>query len=267
MSSTLGSSTNYLKSQVSPLVSRYPAGSLIEPHAHDALQILYANCGAMHVRTHGQSCIVNPSRAAIIPAGLEHEIHMRGQTEMATLYVGDLRNFPLLDGVSSVTVSPMMKQLLLRTIDRSAENSFTPSQNIHLLGLLFEEMQAPELKAPHFNMPSDRRASLVCEMVLADPAANSSLKRLASQVGACTRTINRIFRKELGISFCEWRQQVRISFAIDALHQSQSVSKIAFDLGYSTVSAFSYAFRKQIGISPTVYVSRKPEVTSASVTN
>jgi len=267
VSSTPGSPTNYLKSQVSPWVSRYPAGSVIEPHVHDTLQILYANCGAMHVRTHGQSCIVNPGRAAIIPAGLEHEIHMRGQTEMATLYVGDLRNFPLLNGVSSITVSSMMKQLLLRTIDRSADNSFTPSRNVHLLGLLFEEMQTPDLKAPHFSMPTDRRASLVCEMILADPVKNSCLKTLASQVGACTRTINRIFRKELGVSFCEWRQQVRISFAIDALHQGQPVSKIAFDLGYSTVSAFSYAFRKQIGITPTLYVSRKPNMTSASMSN
>lgn len=258
---------DYLKSQVSPWVSIYPAGSVIEPHIHDELQILYANRGAMHVQTQGQSCIVNPGRAAIIPPGLEHEIHMRGHTEMVTLYVGNLRNFPLLDGVSSFTVSPMMKQLLLRTIDRSAEQSFTPSRNVHLLGLLFEEMQAPDLRLPHFSMPSDRRALLVCEKVLADPVENSCLKTLANQVGACTRTINRIFRTELGVTFCEWRQHVRISFAIDALHQGQPVSKIAFDLGYSTVSAFSYAFRKQVGISPTTYITRKPSITSKSVSS
>ncbi|WP_409524479.1 AraC family transcriptional regulator [Nitrincola sp. MINF-07-Sa-05] len=35
--------------------------------------------------------------------------------------------------------------------------------------------------------------------------------------------------------------------------QGQPVSDIAFDLGYSSVSAFSYAFRKQTGHSPSAY--------------
>ncbi|WP_409524468.1 helix-turn-helix domain-containing protein [Nitrincola sp. MINF-07-Sa-05] len=243
--------------QIAPWVSCYPAGSVIEPHSHDELQIVYANSGSMHVRTQGQASIVNPLRAVIIPPGLEHEIHMSGQTEMASLYVGDLEHSPLLDGVCSVMVSPMIKQLLLTAIDRSAQPSFSPARNVHLLGLLFEEMHNcqhnKDCRVPGISIPKDRRAALVCEKVLADPVAHASLDVLADQVGASSRTISRIFRRELGLTFSEWRQQVQINFAVNALQQGQPVSDIAFDLGYSSVSAFSYAFRKQTGHSPSAY--------------
>ncbi|WP_052063944.1 AraC family transcriptional regulator [Nitrincola sp. A-D6] len=241
------------KSQIAPWVNCYPAGSMIAPHFHNELQILYASSGSMHVRTQGQVCVVNPARAAIIPPGLEHEICISGQTAMASLYVGDLQNAPHLDAVRSITVSPMMKQLLLTTIVRSASPTFNPTHNIHLLGLLFEEMHNKDLRVPSISIPQDRRAALVCEKVLADPTEHPSLEALADQVGASSRTISRIFRRELGLTFSDWRQQVQINFAINALHQGLPITKIADELGYSSASAFSFAFRKHVGYSPSAY--------------
>lgn len=82
--------------QVSPWINGYPAGSVVELHSHDELQILYANSGSMHVETEGRFCIVTPLRAVIIPPGVEHKISINRQVEMATLYIGDLKYSPLL---------------------------------------------------------------------------------------------------------------------------------------------------------------------------
>ncbi len=258
MHAMIGRAADYPTSRVSPWVNDYPAGSTIPPHCHDDLQVLYANSGTMYVRTERQASVVSPGSAVVIPPGVEHEIRIHGHTKMASLYLGGVREPSLLHGFRSITVSPILKQLILRTVEKSSDRAFSASRNVNLLGLLFEEMQCPSLDAPNISIPADRRAAGICETVLADPSEPHTLEELANDVGACSRTISRIFRRELGLSFSQWRQRVRVSIAIDALHQGQPVSKIAFDLGYSNVSAFSHAFRKQTGHSPTDYCKKTP---------
>lgn len=254
---------SYSVSQVAPWVNCYPAGSMIEPHSHDVLQILYASSGSMLVRTKGSACVVNPGRAAIIPPGLEHQVHMHSQANMATLYVDGPKQAMRMNEARSVTVSPIMKQLLLTAVARSASPSFSPARSVHLMGLLFEEMYDKDSWVPNICVPQDQRALRVCERVLADPAESHSLVSLARQAGASVRTITRIFRRELGLSFLEWRQQVQIIVAINALELGQSVSKIAFELGYSSVSAFSSAFRKQVGCPPSAYARKSNGFTAS----
>lgn len=237
-------------SRVAPHVSRYASGSLIASHTHDTLQVLYARSGTLQVRVRQHVCVVDPGRAALIPPGMEHAIRVREDTEMASLYCS---NAALPDEFRSVAVSPMTQELILRTVERSSEHAFRADRHVHLLGLLFEELRTPALTIPRIHLPNDRRAARVCEEVLKSPADHPHLERLAERAGASPRTINRLLRRELGLSFRQWRQQVMMNMAIDALLQGASVSNVAIELGYTSVSAFSYAFRCWTGVSPTAY--------------
>ena len=67
------------------------------------------------------------------------------------------------------------------------------------------------------------------------------------------RTLARQFVRELGMSFGEWRQRLRYLAAIEALETSHSVQEIAFDLGYSSGSAFIAMFARQAGCTPEQY--------------
>jgi AraC-like DNA-binding protein len=60
---------------------------------------------------------------------------------------------------------------------------------------------------------------MLCESVLAQPAHAESLEHWASEVGASTRTISRLFKQELGVSFSQWRQQALLARAIPLLNQ------------------------------------------------
>ncbi|MEN4957260.1 helix-turn-helix domain-containing protein [Stenotrophomonas indicatrix] len=50
-----------------------------------------------------------------------------------------------------------------------------------------------------------------------------------------------------------WRQQVCLLAAIERLGQGQAVTRVALDLGYASPSAFSAAFRRVLGCSPSRY--------------
>ena len=48
----------------------------------------------------------------------------------------------------------------------------------------------------------------------------------------------------------EWRRRMRLFHAIRLLEGGASVTEVAFDCGYATASAFSQAYSRQFGHSP-----------------
>lgn len=52
------------------------------------------------------------------------------------------------------------------------------------------------------------------------------------------------------VSFSEWRQRLRFLHAIMKLEQGKSVHEVAFDVGYSSVSAFITMFQQISGTIP-----------------
>jgi AraC-like DNA-binding protein len=99
----------------------------------------------------------------------------------------------------------------------------------------------------------------LCEAVIADPANSDSLEQWAASVGASTRTIARLFRQELGVSFSQWRQQALLARAIPLLSQGRPLAHVAQELGYQSQSAFSAMFRRAFGKSPRAFIERGSE--------
>ena len=72
-------------------------------------------------------------------------------------------------------------------------------------------------------------------------------------VGATGRTLARHFRLETGMTFGQWRQQIRILEALKRLGKKESVTTVAIDLGYDSPSAFISMFKKALGKTPGQY--------------
>ena len=83
-----------------------------------------------------------------------------------------------------------------------------------------------------------------------DPADASSLDALAIASGMTARTAARLFVKETGLTFAQWRQQLRLLKAMQALSLGKSVTSAAGEVGYSDVSAFILRFKAAFGKTP-----------------
>ncbi|MHA6848820.1 helix-turn-helix domain-containing protein [Ralstonia syzygii] len=88
------------------------------------------------------------------------------------------------------------------------------------------------------------------------PADERSLHDWANAVGASSRTLVRLFQAAFGLSFRDWRQQMRLLAAIPLLAAGTPITKVAGDAGYDTPSAFSLMFRRVMGMTPRQYLSR-----------
>lgn len=85
------------------------------------------------------------------------------------------------------------------------------------------------------------------------PADKASLAELGKTIGASTRTLSRLFRNELGMTFYEWRTQLRIYHALVLLADGHDTTQTAYACGWANPSGFIAAFTDIIGTTPGRY--------------
>jgi len=238
---------------VRSLATNYATGYRIESHQHPWHQFLYAISGAMTVSTNQSSWMIPTGRAVFIPAGCAHAIRMWGTVEMRSLYLS-----PELTGLENaecrvVEVAPLLRELILRTVERMGLDS-RAAHDSRMIGLLEDEIKRAMAEAADsplvLPMPGDERALAVARYVLEKPLLSDSVDGLAKQHGVARRTLERRFRDETGMSFGMWRQKARLLDSIRLLAEGKSVTDTALDCGYSSVSAFIAAFKGTFGYTP-----------------
>ncbi|XOV80020.1 MAG: helix-turn-helix domain-containing protein [Aestuariibacter sp.] len=101
------------------------------------------------------------------------------------------------------------------------------------------------------------------KLIIQDIDNHLSLEDIAQAIGVSTFHMCRVFKKLTGESIHQYRQQLRLRFALDYLAQESDISKVALDLGFSSHSHFSTAFYKSFGYQPKHY--KKLESTNSSI--
>lgn len=91
----------------------------------------------------------------------------------------------------------------------------------------------------------------------ADPAHRWTLQELAQHVGMSRSVFAQKFAARAGVPAMTYLTRWRMLLAADRLtHESEPVSVIASALGYESESAFSTAFKREMGFAPRQYVTR-----------
>ncbi|KAF1029696.1 MAG: HTH-type transcriptional regulator NimR [Burkholderia plantarii] len=226
----------------------------IPQHTHAWAQLAYASHGVLRVATAGTTWMVPPSRAIWVPPRIPHEVVIVEDAYLRTLYIDESAIPDGLDACRVVEVSGLLRELIValdvRALPQARERMLT--------ALVLDELTRSEPLPLSVPMPSEKRLLALCEAVIAHPAQAESLDYWAASVGASTRTIARLFRQELGVSFTQWRQQALLARAIPLLNQGKPMSHVAQELGYQSQSAFSAMFRRAFGESPRAFMLREP---------
>lgn len=131
-----------------------------------------------------------------------------------------------------------------------------PHEAPHLVALLLREIERTHVLPLHIDPPEDHRALRVAEAIIADPSDNRSIEDWAQHAGASTRTLKRLFQTETGLTFGQWRRQVRLIRALELLALDEPVTQVALAVGYESTSAFIEMFSAQLGATPGKYFVR-----------
>jgi len=224
------------------------------PHDHAWHQLTFATRGHLEVITDQARHIVPADRAVWVPAGTQHAEVMRAPISMRSIYISRLSpagpGRAASDQVRTIAVTPLLRELILHISRIGALDRREPEQ-ARLVGVLLDQLAAARDVSLALPSPRDPRARRFAELITRDPGNDASIARLARKAGASLRTIERCFLRETGVAVGDWRRRVRLFHALRLLEDGASVTQVALDVGYASTSAFSQAFTRQFGRSPT----------------
>jgi AraC-like DNA-binding protein len=232
-----------------PTTVRRPleADERIEWHFHDRAQLIYPGRGVLQVFTEAGSWIVPPLRGVWIPAGVAHAHRARGRTDLLSVAF-PASAAPLgASGPVVVEVSPLLREVILALTGGSE----MPTKSSALLRrVALDQLRGLTILPLALPRPRDDRLLRIVDRLSARPDDPRTLAQLGREVGASERTLSRLFRRETGMSFPQWRAQLRLHHAQLLLAAGESVTSTAHACGYRSTSAFIDAFRAAFGCTP-----------------
>jgi AraC-like DNA-binding protein/mannose-6-phosphate isomerase-like protein (cupin superfamily) len=233
----------------------YPAGWQAAVHWHDRSQLVYASAGIMTVETEQGMWVVPPQRAVWIPAGVRHDVHAAGPIAMRSVYIArDV--VPWLPPTCCVVhVTPLLRELIGRAAELPCVYA-RGGQEERIMLLILDEIRALPTAPLHLPEPSDPRLRRITTALKRHPADDRTLEAWGRTVGASSRTLARLFRRETGLSYQQWQRQVRLLSGLIRLAEGQPVTLVAMDVGYESPSAFTAMFKRALGTTPSQYFLR-----------
>jgi transcriptional regulator GlxA family with amidase domain len=85
-------------------------------------------------------------------------------------------------------------------------------------------------------------------------AEKIDIARLADHLGVSSRSLNRYFRAELGMTTLEYLQSVRIEKSKLLLENTKlPLAQVVAEIGYSDVRSFTSLFQRQVGMKPSAF--------------
>lgn len=106
---------------------------------------------------------------------------------------------------------------------------------------------------------ADPKIGAALRHIHASVEKGTSLAALARVAGMSRTTFAARFKELVGQPPLGYAIRWRMSLAKDALRTTdRPIGELAFDLGYASESAFSMAFRREVGCSPRAYRAGKP---------
>ena len=230
----------------------FEAGTWSDLHRHEHWgELAFMRSGYMVICTELGNYAAPPQRAVWIPPGLTHEWYIPEPSVDNALYIMPhvLPPGPRFQRYHAMEVSPLVRELIHALAPQSCDYE-EPGPVARMVSVLLDQLPLlPEVGFP-LPMPRDRRLVALCTALLNEPDSPETIREWCTRLGMSERTLARLFQRQTGESFARWRQRIRLHHARAQLEAGESVTAVALNCGYASVSAFIAAFKKLFGRTP-----------------
>ncbi len=237
---------------VTALSADYEPEVAVASHRLLVSQLIYVAQGLTVVTADDALWVVPTTRALWIPAGVKHGFRTVNHVAMHTLYIrtASARGLPKRCFVAAV--SGLLRELILEadSIELPYEAQSRAGRLMHLITDEIGGLSALPLKLP---LPKDRRLRIIGKAINRHPDDSTSVDKWAGMLKIDTRTLQRAFIRETGLTLGQWRQQARLLRAFELLAKGESIFDTSLAVGYGSPSAFSTMFLRQLGKPPSEF--------------
>ncbi|MEO3973553.1 AraC family transcriptional regulator [Streptomyces sp. CAU 1734] len=231
-----------------------PMGPVFEgAHTHPDALLAWPHAGSMTLHTPAGVRRLVPGQGIWVPPGTPHVSGADPGGVACYTYVAEAAIPAAWTSLRAVRVGRALQEMLLH-LDATPMPDDLRLRTQRVILEMLQDDPLPVLEVP---LPADWRIQALADDVLRDPESDRSLEEWAARHSLSVRTVTRAFSRDIGMSFTRWRSLLRMSAATALLAQGRPVNLVAHRCGYSTTSAFSAAFRRVTGVSPTEYLRER----------
>lgn len=231
-------------------------------HAHARHQLLYASQGSLLLHTADAQWLLAVGRGAWISAGVSHYVEVPGGASLRTIYVD-----PDMPGAPEVTcavfgVGSVVREMVLHAMRWDHRCRWCEEEG-EVAGVFFEALvrlcgQGIDAgDARRYALPRAQSRELEAAMRYAlDHLDTATIDDAARCACVSSRTLARRFSAEVGMSWRQFLGDARMLYAMQRLLEpGVSVTEVAVEVGFDSLSAFSQAFKRFVGEPPSAYQS------------
>ena len=153
-------------------------------------------------------------------------------------------------------MTPLLREVMkeLRTYGPQTFDDGPESRALFAMAAMLAERQSRVPSKAWMPAPQSETLRRALNRTEATLGEIQDLPSVAKAAGVTTRTLARRFSTELGMTWRQAQQRMRMIRAVEQLAEpARAITEIAHGLGYASSSAFNSAFREFAGQTPTAF--------------
>jgi AraC-like DNA-binding protein len=216
-------------------------------HAHKVSQLSIPINGVMYIMVQDSLFIIPPGMAIFIPKNTKHRVYkINPKAVIDNVYFTDIYQNYLPNMAKSFYLSTLAAEVIAK-ICTFNKNEFNLKKVQHLISVLLDELNENSLLNYSLTIPKHPQLFKIYELFAKSIDYFPSITDAANLINVSNRTLQRLFKDELGVNFVLWKQQFIFIKALELLIKEKSTTIVAYKLGYNSDSAFISMFKKMSG--------------------
>lgn len=235
----------------------------LEEHSHNETEFFFPMHGTMEFEVEGQTFQAGPGKMVVVKPQLKHRFSCNQENgeRVILLFPQETWNPDLTQGISIYPVNHLLKHiafyLMLHPDSQNADSL------IDVFTKTFEEIVelGSQTRLFHFDyflsMARDERIKKALNLMSAHLGEGLSLTDIGERAGLSSRNMTRLFQEEFGLNSQQVLSHVRISRSVELLSsQNYSVTQVALEVGYGSLSHFIKTFEALTGQIPSSVIQK-----------
>lgn len=232
----------------------------IQMHTHLKSQLTYVEGGIAYIHLADKTFVIPARHYIWIPQGVKHQLKIRyTSTGIRNLFfdTGSDEN-PFYGKTGIYPINRMLHEMILYT--GNFDITSLPGSVEHQFLVAMKNMlpRISKIALP-FIVPTtpNERMRPVIDYISNNLARPLTLADMSKRFNMSERTLSRLFQAELSISFLQYLKQRRIIKGTELmLHTDATLTQIAYQTGYQSLSAFSATFQQLMHMRPSEFMAK-----------
>jgi AraC-like DNA-binding protein len=229
-------------------------------HQHEKAQLVYVESGFQYLTVDGKIYLLPQNHAAWIPPNAVHKTNSHSEKiKLMIIFFEVDKKDPFYHQVNVFSVSPVLREMIKYAEKWSLNTNENADENIFLKALYNE---IPNFAADsihlHISLPEDKRLAKAVKFLNNNYTKDLKMEELSDLAALSLRSLERIFKKETGLTLSKYQQILRIIKSLELLSANEwTISEIAYKVGYKSLQAYTNSFQSVMQYRPSDFLKNR----------